>query len=426
MLKWRDESSYFLRSNRADQTMFERGVWLRKNALDFSLAGRQIRACPMTYDFDTIIPRRGTGNIKYDRRPELDPFWVADMDFASAPEITESIIARAKHPIYGYAQAHEGLIEATLSYLHSRHGVTVASEHLVWLGGLVPALSLAVKAFCRAGEAVMTCTPSYPPFLNVHHDAREVELISIPHAKADGHWTFDFAAMEAAITPKTRLFLLSNPQNPLGRVFTRKEMLSLAAFCQRHDLILVSDEIHCDLVFDETNTPHVCGHSLPAEFHDRIITLLSPSKTYNIAGIGIAYAVITDDSLKRRFSAARGHTLAEINTFGYYAAEAAYRHGEPWRQQLLAYLSENQNVLLACLSEHAPELVVNRNEATYLTWIDCRAYALENPALHFEKEAGLFLSDGAFFGVPGYVRFNFACPRVRMLEGLEKMAKVLP
>jgi cysteine-S-conjugate beta-lyase len=380
---------------------------------------------PMTYDFDTIIPRRGTGNIKYDRRPELDPFWVADMDFASAPEITEALIARAKHPIYGYAQAHQGVIEATLDYLTNRHGVTIDATQLVWLGGLVPALSLAVKAFCQPGDAVMTCTPSYPPFLNVHHDSARVELIRIPHGKEEGRWTFDFAKMEEQVTERTKVFLLSNPQNPLGRVFTREEMIALAEFCRRHDLVLISDEIHCDLILDDASTPHVCGHSLPEEFHDRIITLLSPSKTYNIAGIGIAYAVITDEGLKRRFTASRGHTLAEISTFGYYAAEAAYRDGEPWRRQLLAYLAGNQDVMHAYLKENAPALVVNRNEATYLTWIDCRAYDFENPALHFEEKAGLFLSDGAFFGVPGHVRFNFGCPRAHMMEGLEKMARVL-
>ena len=388
-------------------------------------SARHASALPqdMKYDFDTVIPRRGQGNIKYDRRPELDPFWVADMDFASAPEIQEALIARVKHPIYGYAQAHQGLIDATLQYLQDRHQVVVSADHIVWLGGLVPALSLAVKAFCQAGEAVMTCTPSYPPFLNVHHDARAVELISIPHVQQQGRWTFDFEAMEKSITPQTKLFLLSNPQNPLGRVFSYDELLQLAQFCQRHDLVLVSDEIHCDLIFDETQTPHICGHRLPTEYHDRIITLLSPSKTYNIAGIGIAYAVITHDSLKRRFTAARGHTQSEINTFGYYAAEAAYRSGEPWRQQLLAYLAENQRVMHAYLSAHAPQIVLNWNEGTYLSWMDCRALGWENPATHWEKASGLFLSDGAFFGVPQHVRFNFGCPRARMMEGLEKLVK---
>ena len=377
------------------------------------------------YDFDTIIPRRGTGNIKYDRRPDLDPFWVADMDFASAPEITEAIIQRAQHPIYGYAQAHHGLIEATCGYLSQRQKISVEEQSLVWLGGLVPALSLAVRAFCSPGEAVMVCTPSYPPFLGVHLDSANLDLISVPHCMADGRWSLDFAAMEAAVTKKTRIFLLSNPQNPLGRVFTRGELIELAEFCRRHDMILVSDEIHCDLIFDEQATPHVCAHSLPEIYHDRIITLLSPSKTYNIAGIGIAYAVITDDSLRRRFISARGHSLAEISTFGYYAAEAAYRHGEPWRREVIAYLTKNQEMLHEFLAAHAGKLQVNHNQATYLTWIDCRACGLENPAMHFEQKAKLFLSDGAFFGMKGFVRFNFACPQSRLLEGLEKMVAVL-
>lgn len=373
------------------------------------------------YDFDTIIPRRGTGNIKYDRRPELDPFWVADMDFASAPEITTALINRCQHPIYGYAQAHHGLIDATLGYLLRTKNLSVSEKDLVWLGGLVPALSLAVRAFCSPGDAVMTCSPSYPPFLNVHHDGADVQLVSLPHTRIDERWTFDFPAMEAAITPRTRVFLLSNPQNPLGRVFTKNELEALCDFCQRHNLILISDEIHCDLILDEATTPHICAHALPERYHDRIITLLSPSKTYNIAGIGIAYAVITDDSLRRKFTASRGHTLAEINTFGYYAAEAAYLHGEPWRIEMLQYLAANQEFLLSFLAENAPSLIVNRNQATYLTWIDCRALDLPNPALHLEKNAALFVSDGTFFGHPGYIRWNFACPRAVLAQGLEKL-----
>ncbi len=377
------------------------------------------------FDFDTLIPRRGSGCIKHDRRPELDPFWVADMDFASAPAITAALIERARHPIYGYAQAHRGVIDATLDYLHQRHHVDCEEKDIVWLGGLVPALSLAVRAFCAPGEAIMTCSPSYPPFLNVHHDGQQVELQSIPHRWNNDRWCLDFDAMSAAVTPRTRLFLLSNPQNPLGRVFTSEELTQLAEFCERHDLILVSDEIHCDLVLDEVQTPHHCAHRLPEAFHSRIITLLSPSKTYNIAGIGIAYALITDDSLRRRFCASRGHSLAEISTFGYYAAEAAYRFGEPWRVELLNYLRGNEDLLAQTLHQLAPQLIVNRNQATYLTWIDCRAMGLSHPAAYFEEKAQLFLSEGAFFGVPGHVRFNFACPRSHMLQGLQRMCQVL-
>jgi cystathionine beta-lyase len=378
----------------------------------------------VTYDFDVPIDRRGTGCIKYDRRPELDPFWVADMDFASAPEILEALHARVNHGIFGYAQAHEGLNEAIDLYLTRQRGVTVPREQILHLGGLVPALSLAGRAFCKGGEALMTCTPVYPPFIGVHHDG-PATLITVDHVEADGRWTFDWAAMEAAVTPQTKVFLLCNPQNPLGRVFARDEVEQLARFCAGHDLVLVSDEIHCDLVLDPEKTPHFSALELPEELRQRTITLLSPSKTWNIAGLGYAFAVIPDDSIRRRFGAQRGHTLSEINALSYYAAEAAYRHGEPWRQQLLAYLRGNRAALDAFVAKRMPQLQVVPGEATYLAWLDARGMGVENPALHFEKKAGLFLSDGAFFGWPGWVRFNFGCPRAHLMEGLEKMAKAL-
>src|SRR5690606_7524244 len=176
----------------------------------------------MNFDFDTPIVRRGTGCIKYDRRPELDPFWVADMDFASSPVILEALHKRVDHGIFGYAQAHEGLNEAVLGYLKTRRGAEVPPGDIVHLGGLVPALSLAARAFCKSGEAVMTCGPVYPPFLNVHHDGK-AELITVDHVLEDGVWRFDWAGMENAVTPETKVFLLCNPQNPLGRVFTREE-----------------------------------------------------------------------------------------------------------------------------------------------------------------------------------------------------------
>jgi len=378
----------------------------------------------MNFDFDTVIPRRGTGCIKYDRRAELDPFWVADMDFASAPVITEALHRRVDHGIFGYAQPHDGLTEAVVAYLKDRRGATVPVEQIVHLGGLVPALSLAGRAFCKAGDAVMTCTPVYPPFIGVHHDAH-VSLIAVDHAQRDGQWFFDWEALENAVTPETKVFLLCNPQNPLGRVFTDEEVTKLANFCEAHDLVLVSDEIHCDLIFDEGLTPHFSALNLPRALAKRTITLLSPSKTWNIAGLGYAFAVIPDDTLRRRFTAARGHTLSEINALAYYAAESAYREGEPWRQELICYLKTNRDILVDFINTRCPGLSVVEGEATYLAWIDARGMGVENPALHFEKKAGLFLSDGAYFGWPGWIRFNFGCPRTRMLGGLEKIAQAL-
>ena len=378
----------------------------------------------MIFDFDTPIPRRGTGCIKYDRRPELDPFWVADMDFASAPPILEALHQRVDHRIFGYAQPHHRLNEAVIDYLKVRRGTDVPLDHIIHLGGLVPALSLAVRAYCKPGEAVMTYTPVYPPFIGTHHDAHAA-LITVDHVLSDGQWTFDWEAMEKAVTLETKAFLLCNPQNPLGRVFTAGEVTRLAEFCETHDLILVSDEIHCDLIFDEITTPHFSALSLPERLAKRSITLLSPSKTWNIAGLGYAFAVIPDDTVRRKFAAARGHTLSEINALSYYAAEAAYRHGEPWRKELVSYLAGNRDSLVEFVKHRCPDLIVRPGEATYLAWIDARAMGVENPAQHFEKKAGLFLSDGAYFGWPGWVRFNFGCPRARVLEGLEKMADAL-
>ncbi len=382
-------------------------------------AWRQFRG-EMSFDFDTVIPRKATGCIKYDRKPELDPFWVADMDFVSAPCILDALHKRIDHGIFGYAQAHAGVGEAIAGYLETRRGVALNADHLVHLGGLVPALSLAARAFCADGGELMTCAPVYPPFLGVHKDA-EAKLVTVDHVFADGRWEFDWKNMEQSVTEKTKAFLLCNPQNPLSRVFSAAEVMKLAEFCETHDLVLVSDEIHCDLIFDEAATPHFSALNLSAHLAKRTITLLSPSKTWNIAGLGYAFAIIPDDSIRRKFSAARGHTLAEINALSYYAAEAAYRDGEPWRQELIAYLKSNRDELVRFITEECEGLSIHPPEATYLAWIDAREMGVENPADFFEKQAGLFLSDGTFFGWPGYVRFNFGCPRSRMLEGLGKM-----
>ncbi|MBC7979566.1 MAG: putative C-S lyase [Armatimonadetes bacterium] len=374
----------------------------------------------MIFDFDTVVRRRATGSIKYDRKPALDPFWVADMDFVSAPVILQALHQRVDHGIFGYSQAHRGVIDSIRMYLGNRRKVELDEDHLIHLGGLVPALSLAARAFCKDGAELMTCTPVYPPFLNVHRDVG-AKLLTVDHVFINDRWEFDWEKMEQAVSERTRIFLLCNPQNSLGRVFSQAEIVKLAEFCERHGMILVSDEIHCDLIFDEQATPHYSALELPAHLAKLSITMLSPSKTWNIAGLGYAFAIIPDDSVRRKFSAARGHTLAEINALAYYAAEAAYKDGESWRLELIEYLRENRDTLVKFINHECEGLSIHSPEATYLAWIDARQLGVDNPANFFEQEAGLFLSDGVLFGWPGYVRFNFGCPRTRMLEGLEKM-----
>ncbi|MDP0489827.1 MAG: PatB family C-S lyase [Verrucomicrobiota bacterium JB023] len=373
----------------------------------------------------TPVPdRRDTGSLKWDKRPDLDPFWVADMDFQSPPEVIDTLRDRIDHGVFGYALPHAGLVDSVLGYLDRRMKYQAKEEEIIHLGGLVPALSLAVRAFCKPGESVMTCTPVYPPFLGVHHDG-DTELITVPHLHDGEKWTFDWAKLVASVRKDTGVFILSNPQNPLGRAFTKKEIIKLATFCKKLGIVLLSDEIHCDLILDEFETPHFSALNLPEDLRANTITLLSPSKTYNIAGLGYAYAVIPDASLRRRFTAARGHTLAEINALAYHAAEAAYRHGEPWREELVATLRGNRDLLVRTLESELPEAVVPEIEATYLAWIDCSALSHENPALRAEKNEKLFVSDGSFFGYPKAVRFNYGCPRNRVAAGLEKLVRAL-
>jgi cystathionine beta-lyase len=371
-----------------------------------------------------VANRRATGSLKWDRRSDLDPFWVADMDFQSPPEVIAALQDRVQHGVFGYAVPHPSLVVTLQDYLAKRIRYSAKEEEIVHLGGLVPALSMAGRAFAQPGESIMTCKPVYPPFLGVHHDSN-TELVAVEHVQVEGVWTFDWEKMVASVRPDTRVFLLSNPMNPLGRVLTEREMIKLATFCHKLNIVLVSDEIHCDLILDEEETPHFSALNLPDELRQNTITLLSPSKTYNIAGLGYAYAVIPNDSLRRRFQAAKGHTLSEINALAYFAAEAAYQHGEPWRQELISTLRKNRNYLTSYLEEQLPEVVVPEIEATYLAWIDCEALPHKNPSQVAEEKEKLFLSDGAFFGAPKCVRFNYGCPTYRVQEGLEKLVRAL-
>lgn len=372
------------------------------------------------FDFTRVPDRRGTGSLKWERYAGRDvlPMWVADMDFEVAPAILEALRARVDHAIFGYTRATASVAEAVALYFKRTHGVEVDPSWLVWMPGMVPGLAMSTAAFGEPGDAVMTFTPVYPPFLHVHKDARR-ELITVPLIEKDGLHTFDFDAMEAALTPRTRLVTLCSPHNPVGRVWTRAELQALADFCVKHDLYLCSDEIHCDLLLEPELSPHTCALTLEGPIRERLVVMVAASKTYNVPGLGLSVAVIPNATARRQFQAAKNTFVAETNPLGFAATEAAYRHGEPWRVQLCETLRANRDLIVSTLAEHAPMVKIPRVQATYLAWLDVRALNLQNPAAHFEKH-GVGLSDGADFGAPGFLRLNFGCPRATLEEGLRR------
>jgi cysteine-S-conjugate beta-lyase len=369
--------------------------------------------------FDTMPDRSGTGSLKWEKYAGRDilPMWVADMDLPSPPAVIEALRERAAHGVFGYTLPPAGCVEAVRDYLRAGHGLEVEARSLLWFPGLVPALNTAARAFAAPGETILTCTPVYPPFLSAPED-QERGLRAVPLRLEAGGYAFDFDAMEAAVTPSTRAFYLCNPHNPVGRVYRREELEALLAFCQRHDLVLVSDEIHCDLLLEE-GARHVPTLALPGAA-ERTITLLAPSKTYNVPGLACSYLVAPDAKLRARFQRAARGMITEVNCMGYTGCEAAYRHGADWLGGLLRLLRANRDRLYAFVAERCPRLGLLPMEATYLAWLDVRELGLENAASHFEAH-GLGLSDGAYFGTPGWLRLNFGCPAATLEEGLRRL-----
>ncbi len=377
----------------------------------------------MAIHFANSEERRNTGNIKWDLQGSL-PFGIADMDIETPPCVREAMQQRLAHPFYGYAYMTEELRGAILSYLAERHGVQAGADWLHALPGCVPAFTLVIHALCpRPQDAVLVGTPAYPPMLHAHEDVG-CSLITFPHRENGARWEMDWEAMEAAVTPDTRLFLFCNPHNPLGRCWTEAELLRVADFCERHDLILCSDEIHCDLVL-EPGCRHVSALSLPERYLSRVVMLSAPSKTFNIAGICFTFMAVPNAALRERIIRAQGHTLPTLNVFAYAAAEAAYRHGWEWQSELTDTLRRHRDLTQSFLREHLPMLRFWQQEATYLSWIDCSALGLPNPHEFFRQEAGVFLDDGARFGASQCVRLNFACSPEMLREGLGNMAAAI-
>lgn len=377
----------------------------------------------MVYDFDQPISRDGTSSLKWDKYAGRDilPLWVADMDFAAPPEVVTALHARVDHGVFGYTRAPASTNAAVVDYLQRRYAWHIETSWLVWLPGLVPGINLACRALGESGDAVMTCSPVYPPFLSAPGLSQR-ELINVPLFEDAGEWYLDFAAMHAAITPRTTLLILCHPHNPVGRIWHREELEQLAQFAQLHNLTVVSDEIHCDLLLD-AGVGHVPFASVSADAAARSVTLMAPSKTYNIPGLACAFAVIPDAKLRHAYQHAMRGIMPEINLLGFTATEAAFNQGGAWLDALLDYLRVNRDRVMAVLDGVAG-LKVTRPQATYLAWIDCRAAGLTHPQRFFE-EAGVGLSDGADFGLPGFVRLNFACPRSTLDAALARMQYAL-
>ncbi|ABE60380.1 MalY/PatB family protein [Chromohalobacter israelensis] len=377
----------------------------------------------MHYDFATPLDRRQYPSQKWQRyADDVLPLWVADMDFVSPPEVVSALQSRVAHGVFGYGRVTGALHETLCEWSATHYGWSIEPDWQVWVPGVVPALHLAAQAFCSPGQGVMTATPIYPPFLRVaERSGRVAERVMLAEPEvAGGPWRLDLEALEAAITPQTRLLLWCHPHNPTGRVWDERELQALGELAERHDLLVVSDELHCDLILDPAGKHRPLASLSPA-LAERTVTLWAPSKTFNIAGLSSACAVIPDPGLRRRFREAAAGLLPDVNVLGMTATQAAYAHGEPWRRELLTTLNAN----LQCLREHVarwPGVAMSPPEATYLAWLDLRNAGLgASPQRDLLETARVALSDGADFGCPGFARLNFGTPTSLLEQALERL-----
>lgn len=369
---------------------------------------------------DFTPPFDSTRWRKYAGR-DVIPLWVADMDFAAPPEVVSTLQERIASGLFGYGEPWPSLVESVVEHCVREYDWAIRPDWLVWLPGLVSGLHVACRSVGESGDGVFTATPVYPPFLSSPVESGR-RLLTLPLVRTESGWGWDFAAADA-VMKAAKLFLLCHPHNPVGRAWGEDELWQLAALAEKHDLVVCSDEIHCDLTLNGNR--HRPFAMLSPEIAARTITLMAPSKTFNLAGLGCAFAIIPNPRLRRAFLATAHGIVPHPNVLGLAACEAAFRHGGGWRRQLLDTLRGNA----ACVEQaidKLPGLAMERVEATFLAWIDCRELGVEHPAQLFEK-AGVGLSDGIAFG-PGqayaqYVRLNFGTPRALLDAALERIAK---
>lgn len=379
----------------------------------------------MPYNFDEIIPRRGTNSYKWDSAttPGVLPMWVADMDFRTAPAVTEALKKRVEHGIFGYVRVPDAYYNATINWFKRRHDWRIEKEWIIYTSGVVPALSAIIKALTGPGDKVLVQTPVYNCFFSSIRN-NGCEIVSNPLIYENETYRIDFDDLEKkAADSKVKLLLLCNPHNPAGRVWSREELIRIGEICLRNHVTVVADEIHCELVFPGyTYTPFA---SISQEFLMNSVTCISPSKAFNLAGAQIANIVSADADVRKKIDKAINiNEVCDVNPFGVEALIAAYNEGEEWLEELKRYLFDNYNYLRSFFAKHLPELPVTKLEGTYLVWVDCSSLkrTSEDIVTSLLEQEKLWLNEGSMYGDTGegFVRINIACPRQVLTEGLER------
>ncbi len=384
----------------------------------------------MDSQFDRIIPRSGTASFKYDGRKgifgtdDVLPLWVADMDFAVPPAVSDALAARAAHPIYGYSIYPESLYEVLMAWLQARHAWTVERDWIVMCPGVVPALHASIYAFTHPGDIVIVQTPVYAPFLSAPEIVGR-RLLPNPLKFEDGRYHFDLEHFELCAAEGARLLLLCSPHNPVGRVWQEDELQALLEICTRYDVSVVSDEIHADLIYPGRHHTPLAALGAGAT---RIVTAVAPSKTFNIPGLGLSVLIVPDENDRAAITKAFGMLhVGAANPFSIAAFEAAYRDGAAWLDDLLGYLDVTLQFVRTFLQQHLPLIKLVEPEGTYLLWLDCRAMGLNDEQLgqFFVRQAGVGLSPGIIFGKQGsgFMRMNIAAPRSVIADALERIAR---
>ncbi len=382
-------------------------------------------AASISVDFDTELDRRSSESLKWHRHPsDVLPMFVADMDFLSPTFIAEALKKRVAHGCFGYASAPASVKEVVCSMLQNSYGWKVEPDWLVFLPGLVSALAMAARMTARERHKVIVPTPCYPPFAHAPH-YMDCETIFVPlKCEKFSTWSLDLKGLDKAADEGGRTLLLCNPQNPTGHVFRHRELEELASWAKDREVTIVSDEIHCGLILDE-DLHHIPVASLDEATASRTITLMAPSKTFNVPGIGVSFAVVPNAHLRKRFEREGEDIVPPTNLFGYTVCEAAYLHGEPWRRALVRYLRANRDIIIETLKPYSSLVQVNCPEATYLSWMNFSNCGWENPASEILKRGRVALGIGADFHDSRCARLTFGCPRSTLEEGLRRITKVL-